>query len=127
MNIKFDHTNHKKLWNWLADNPDKNKKDWPEWTFNGGDVCEVSDGCFACDYREAYEELAYACEEGLYSGGKSSCNSCPLKWPKDASGQLRCRHGGLWTLWLSADNSVTRSKYALQIANLPVKDGVETI
>ena len=34
MNIKFDHTNHKKLWNWLAENPDKEKSDWPEWSIS---------------------------------------------------------------------------------------------
>lgn len=37
MNIKFDHTNHKK-WNWLAENPDKEKTDWPEWVYNEGHV-----------------------------------------------------------------------------------------
>ena len=116
MNIKFDHTNHKKLWNWLAENPDKEKTDWPEWVYNEGHTHSVTVDCFACDYADEM---------------RGKCGACPLIWPVNSDGQARCDlRGGLWEMWASirpSKRSKNRVKYALQIANLPVKDGVETI
>ena len=37
MNKKiFNHTGHKELWNWLANNPTMEKTDWEDWSYNGG-------------------------------------------------------------------------------------------
>ena len=48
--IKFNHTGHKKIWDWLSKNPDKTKYDWEGWKHNGGQY-EVSENfCFACEY-----------------------------------------------------------------------------
>ena len=112
MSIKFDHTNHKKLWNWLAENPDKNKADWPEWEKNGGGVKRVQSNCFACEYVE--ERNAY-------------CDECPLDWPFP-EGMLHVCSNSLFGRWgLALHGSDLVSNLALQIANLSVKDGVETI
>ena len=115
MNIKFDHTNHKKLWNWLAENPDKDKEDWPEWKKNGGGVEESIRHCFACAYEAVHNE--------------DSCHTCPLIWPHNYEGDFVCDGmDGLWANWYESEGDIAdRTKYALQIANLPVKDGVETI
>ena len=62
----FDHTSHKALWNWLAENPDKEKEDWPG--FN--ELRYVPDNeCFACQYV-------------WDGGGYIRCHEyCPLIWP----------------------------------------------
>lgn len=109
--MKFNHTAHKKMWTWLSENPEMDKFNWPGWEWNRGKYEEVENDCFACE----------ACS-GI-------CASCPLVWPKNAEGENICDHeGGLWAEWEleSFDRPETRSSLALQIANLPVKEGVET-
>ena len=123
MSIKFDHTNHKKLWNWLAENPDKNKEDWPEWAENGGNVSSYrSPFCLACESVNSV------------NNDERDCDLCPLIWPPNSYGDRVCDgKNGLWLVWdgfgksESEEDRIIRSKIALQIANLPVKDGVETI
>ena len=114
MNIKFDHTNHKKLWNWLAENPDKEKSDWPEWKENGWEIKRAVSLCFACDY------VKHNC---------LLCYECPLIWPENKNSTRNCydANSGLFNKYFYSRDLKERSKYAFQIANLPVKDGVETI
>lgn len=38
------------LWGWIANNPEKEKNDWPKWKFNGGKYNKVACSCFACNY-----------------------------------------------------------------------------
>jgi len=53
---------HRRLWNWLADTHGrKYKKDWPEWTINGGIVPMAESYCFAC-------------------AATDSCSNCPIDW-----------------------------------------------
>ena len=112
MSVKFDHTNHKKLWNWLAENPDKNKTDWPEWKHNGGEVEKVLSNCFACDYVDKKE---------------LSCDDCPLDWPITGNMMKVCSNS-LFGVWgLAPFGSHLAAELASQIANLPVKGGIETI
>ena len=112
MSIKFDHTNHKKLWNWLAENPNKNKEDWPDWYKNGGSVKRAVPLCFACDYVER---------------NRLSCYECPIDWPISGY-MMRVCSNSLFGMWgLAPFGSHLASELASQIANLPVKDGVETI
>ena len=66
--IEFDHVNHVRLWDWLAKNPDKENKDWPEWSTNGGSINPVKNWCFACEYARQI------------AGDKHFCLSCPLKF-----------------------------------------------
>ena len=105
---KFNHTAHKEMWNWLAENPKKEKGDWPGWDKNGGNFLEnnIYAECFACQYTE---------EIGLH------CDSCPLVWPSGV-----CLDDGLFEIWKETKNLVMKSSLARQIANLPVREGVET-
>ena len=98
------HDNHKRLWNWLADNPMKEdgtltgKWDWPEWDFNGGSIKAVELLCFACQ-------------------GSHKC--CVLIWPNEfCVGDDR---NGLYNQWIKATNPTTRSRLARQIADLPLR------
>lgn len=108
MTAKFNHTKHKELWNWLADNPGKTKHEWPGWNGKFVESC-----CFAC---------VYDTEKGAEEGCLDCCNYCPLEWP----GNLVCGEpNSLYEEWDAADKD--SSPIARRIANVPVKDGVETI
>ncbi len=106
--LKFNHTAHKEMWTWLSENPEKEKDNWPGWEWNGGVIDTTVNLCFACDY--------------CYT----ACFSCPLLWPKVKGEGRVCHTGGLYRKWKTCENLKSRSSLALQIANLPVKEGVET-
>ncbi len=114
--IKFNHTGHKKIWDWLSKNPDKTKYDWEGWKHNGGQY-EVSENfCFACEYD---------CEN---NDGDDNCDCCPLVWPDD----VKCddmKDGtaafSLYEEWVIEPDLQFKSKLAAQIRDLPVRDGVE--
>lgn len=127
MSYKWNIDDHKRLWNWLAENPDKNKWDWPWWdntvsyeddtdfkrshphTFKG-DLIEAN--CFACESSigivEAFDED---------SDDYIEIFICPL--------QIRCNKligqclNGLYNNWDGTKDLTQRSAIALQIANLP--------
>lgn len=108
--MKLNHTAHKALWLWLAENPDKPEIHWPGWSINGGSFPLIINECFACEY-------AKRCLIG---------EECPLEWPMNKDGNFSCNSGGLFSLWLrSEDGPKSRARLARQIANLPVKPGVE--
>lgn len=102
---------HQELWNWLADNPDKQKHNWPRWERNGGDVERVWGFCFAC-------------EIGTKHGKDKACTNCPISWPG-----LSCKYKrvdddtpGLYAEWRGTEPcDIKRSELARQIANLPWK------
>lgn len=101
----FNRTAHKALWIWLSANPGMDKLDWLGWKRNGGDYDEVESHCFACGFAE-------------------KCNDCPLEWPgKHCNG---IGDEGLYGEWEFTEDPQERASLALQIANLPVKEGVET-
>lgn len=106
MNNKvFQRNRHRQLWQWLADNPEKDKEDWVRWEFNGGDVGNVSSRCFACDY---------ACGCGTGKG-------CPLEW---SLGSCIENDESEYDLWRDSENLQERTRLALLIKELPVRDGV---
>lgn len=112
----FQHKAHKRLWNWLAKNPRKQKKDWPGW--HSIPYALVRD-CFACEYAWiAREEL----EEGL-----DLCYYCPLC----AKYSDMCL-AGLFNTWAQAKYPSRRMRKiriaaARKIANLKVKEGVKCL
>ena len=112
MSIKFNHTAHKEMWTWLSENPEKEKDDWPGWEWNGGAYdMDEPEHCFACLY---VEEISGAKDD--------SCSYCPLKFPEPCY----CWNS-LFRQWGHYNKKLDlRSSLALQIANLPVKEGVET-
>lgn len=103
---KFNHTAHKELWNYLAENPTEYKVSWPGWEWNGGKYKEVNSYCFACEFTEG-----------------DACYDCPLIWP---SGYCTS-YSGLYNKWDMSHDDEERASLAFQIANLPVKEGIETI
>ena len=127
--MKFNHTAHKGMWTWLAENPKMDKDDWPGWEWNGGIYGHVDFYCFACKY--AIVKLREEKFPGFYDVdiAEDRCSRCPLIWPNNASylTDLYCSgHKGLYSLWARDTSLDFRSKIAFQIANLPVKEGVKT-
>lgn len=59
---------HIELWNWLADNPGKHKRDW----FPISDEDDVLHDCFACEFTKMWSRYA--------RGYISVCDKCPIKW-----------------------------------------------
>lgn len=112
----FDLTNHKRLWNWLADNPDKGKSDWPEWEDNTGTIKSQYNDCFACQF-------------GRRGNNNGDCiGYCPLVWPDNHIDDCDDCMGtsGLFYKWDECAVGPQRSELAREIANLPVRDGVLT-
>jgi hypothetical protein len=94
---------HKEMWNWLSENPDQEKRHWPQWESNGGDVEKIDCDCFAC------EENAY---------GSNNCKDCMVDW-----GVNTCESpGSPFTKWDYSDNEDERAKYAAIIRDLPIKE-----
>ena len=111
--MKFNYTAHKGLWNWLADNPSAEKIEWPGWLRNGGSFEDMLFHCPACQYAR------------WNTGG---CFKCPLIWVgedgNDASKfYIACDHS-YYGDWKRVGPS-KKSELARQIANLPVREGVE--
>ena len=104
IDLKAEKTNHQKLWNWLAENPLKDKLDWPDWSRNGGDSQTCVNFCFAC-------------EVVVYQHEKLKCEECPIQWPDGVTCNLM---GSLFKKWLY-QTSQKRSQVAKQIADLPWK------
>ena len=120
MSIKFNHTAHKLLWIWLAQNPKKNKADWPGWKFNSGPYQPIQSDCFACEY--AFE----------ITQRTASCEMCPLIWYKNPIFTISCAYPdmGLYCRWcdaMEAKNYKLASKIAWRIAHLKVREGVECV
>lgn len=101
-NIVFSRTLHKELWCWLAENQECTKEDWPQWISNGGTVENVVSNCFACEYDKDNRE----------------CDACPIIW----SGS-NC-YEGEFRQWEHSEDPQERTRLALAIADLPVREGV---
>ncbi len=93
---------HRELWRWLAENPGRNKNDYPGWWFNGGGLARVENGCHLCEY--------------VSPGDGDNCFLCPVIWP---NGRCEQDGQGLYDRWCDSDILAVRSKIAKQIAELP--------
>ena len=100
---------HTELWLWLAENPKKEKNDWPRWEENGGDIPKMEAECFACEYAARHGKRPGFC-------------CCPLDFPdwKQANGTVQKCLGGLFDKWDMAIGKA-RSALAKQIAELPIR------
>ena len=99
---------HIELWDWLAENPDKEKDDWPGWE--------------RFDFDESYlEELSYcfACMYDAEKGG-DYCVNCLFEWPDN----YRCEdsYDSPFVKWQNAKQNKTRTKYAKQVRDLPIRE-----
>lgn len=94
-----------KLWEWLAENPDKCKSQWPEWKYNQGHVEEMNSDCPCCEFAGRDKE------------GKRQCHKC-LLWTYWGSGKVKyaCeRQSSPFNKWskIIGKNAI---KYARRIA-----------
>ena len=100
---------HENLWlSWLAGDPKREKRSFPRWKENGGDLHSDTD-CFACDYTK---------REGL-----TSCCRCPLDFPGredigSPESEIYCL-GGLYDKW-EASTGKARVAWAKIIGLLPI-------
>lgn len=94
---------HRKMWNWLADNPGKRKCDY----LNKFDPEAKLDGdCYLCEYGRQPE---------------SGCDCCPVIWP----GGKCCGGGGIYAMWgeaMTTGDYARAAEIARQIAELPEKE-----
>ena len=82
--------NHKKMWDFVVNNPEADKCEWPGWKSNGGNIEYVWNHCFACDVARK-----------LIPPGEniSPCGLCPVKW----EGGIKCLDKtSLWSRYIEA-------------------------
>ena len=121
----FDYNSHVRLWLWLAENPTKNKMEWPDWKKHRfGEPSKrvpAFNYCFACAHARVV-----LCSE--------RCKShCPLDW-RSVSRFHSCHGRGLYDRWINLfrqnptpKNLRLRSELARKIAFVPVKLGIPYI
>lgn len=126
---KFDLTRHKELWNWLAENPGMQKVEWPGWDEieDWDDEMYPDNNCFACEYLK---DVVISDGEEYYELDPILCEKqCPLIWPEGRT--CTERYYSLYREWdnynSQEDFYEEASVLAKQIAELPVREGIETI
>ena len=100
---------HRKLWNWLADNPGKLKSCF----FDEYEIeTEIPSDCFAC---MEIDDLK----------GHINCNNCPVKWADEyLENCCQCMdQDTLYYFWKHSLDSDELSFSAREIAQLPWKEG----
>ena len=116
--LRFDHEAHVRLWNWLAENPERDKYDWPWWQKYG----DVNSQCFACEAVAKIQNWAEAHDVFIE---KQSCDLCPLTWGEYPHCQTQ-RGEGIFDRWRQvAYLPRSRASFARQIRDLPVNDNIE--
>ena len=122
--MKFNLTAHREMWLWLAKHPDKNKWDWPGWKYNGGtyEMDVAFRDCFACEYAGKKPDKPY----------EQECCRCPLIWVRGNGMPMvpqpyMCENGGCYEAFKNSGAIKLRPRFATMVANLKVREGVETI
>jgi hypothetical protein len=92
---------HRELWQWLADNPDKGKTDWPGWKRRSEDP-EIDEA-----YRHA--SCCFSCLCAGFEKILRTCRKCPCDW-----GARRCGPGH-YGRWLCSPDPAARRRYALRV------------
>lgn len=108
---KYCISEHREMWLWLSENPDKEKRDWPGWKYHNDNNFDPTkhQHCFLCGYVSvAYEE--------------ESCHACPLDWGISESCEDGIGQSTYYEKYCDAKMHTHRAKYAKIIANLPEKD-----
>jgi len=135
------HNLHQKLWNWLSQNPTKEKFEWPEWEeeqYSGSDCfykdVEINNDCFCCEYSCDHHD--------------GDCYTCLVEWPNESITSMPCSYEKygidecgrpivvlnlfkLWE-WIGEENlgeptiymdyeRILRMELAYEIANLPLR------
>ncbi len=103
--------NHRRKWNWIADETLKQKRRVEEWDFfKAHGIREIPFmGKYCCDYA------------------RGNCDCCPIEWG-DTTDFCKCLqklqkyHGdprGLYALWFRQPNYIKYAELARRIAELP--------
>lgn len=98
---------HREIWNWLSENPDKEKMHWPGWSIYES----VPNNCFLCGYADATAEM--------------SCHNCPIDWRRTEHCMDREPVLSYYLLYDEATTLKDKTKYAEIIASLPEKNPSE--
>lgn len=109
----IQHEEHKRLWEWVENNPDKPKDMWPEWESNGGTVLVRSNYCMGCGIAEELNKI---------TGYSRMCQVCPIDW---AGGGCCANYDSLWSRYASAVKLANYDQVriiAKEIKNTPWKD-----
>ena len=102
--VVFDHEAHFALWDWLVNNPGKDKDDWPGWK-NYAEADIPRNHCFACG----------AC--------KCVCKNCPMEWA-DESNCIDETSNNVFYLWHHEHEPGERVRLAKVIRDMPLRTGV---
>lgn len=92
-------TEHKALWMWLSENPNKEKEDWPKWL----NIPSMDNDCFACEIANC------------------DCEDCPIIWPTIDYDNNYPSCENIFGAWDDEILLAKRSMLARYIANLPWK------
>lgn len=123
--ILFNRKAHKKLWLWLAKNPNKQKEEWPGW--KDYDIWKIPNECFACEFAMSLRRTGV----GLWC-----YYLCPFSFKRRYSGEFDAYReclGGIYRAYEDAGdyssrrNLKLRTKLARKIAMMPVKEGVKCL
>ena len=123
----FNHSAHKALWSWLADNPDASKEDWPGWEGVEDTPAQL---CYACQYTHDLRSWEIFTQRGKpipdLDFSVVDCARCPLIWGDSKKFKPSCM--SFYADWLSACLPAgARAIAARRIAEAPVRSGVEVI
>lgn len=97
---------HREIWNWLADHPTKEKRDWFEKFYPN---IEIEANCFACEYSRCLL-MIFECQTRFCP----LCQSCKCE-ENESDGCL----GNLYWKWDGAEELKEKAALAKQIAELP--------
>lgn len=93
--------NHRKMWNWIADETVKQRRKILKSEYPFYDTKTLRSNCFLCEYTNG------------------DCNVCPFEWPADTCYGDVEGNIALYILWLDEECLQKRAEYAREIANLP--------
>lgn len=113
--------NHRKMWNWIADETEKRKRIITKYIyFKENDIKECNHLCFCCQYTVDNREFARNMAE------IRDCRLCPIDWGVmiGSYDKYQCfDHNTSYDWWCEAcdaDDWQFAAKYARHIANLPM-------
>ena len=88
------------LWSWLAENPFREKVDWPGWEENGGKL-QAKSYCFACEFSLQQEQEHRHCNANCilpcfaFLCGCVATNSPYIRWVYTKNPESRKRNAKL--------------------------------
>lgn len=115
----FEHSIHMAVWEYIENNPESIKTDWPGWKDHPELDVELlieSNYCMACYYQ------SQAAKINLSFSDTPGCFWCPLIWPDG-----HCARGnkdGLYNKFRNCESPQFKSAYAKLIKELPVRQSI---